>query len=54
VDASCILNDIMDKLFPNLQEDEIRSNATTKLVTPIDKCRAPYVTAIQETVCNES
>jgi hypothetical protein len=51
--GSCILNDILEKLSPDLQEGEARPNTPTKYPIPIDNCRATHVTAIQEIACNE-
>ena len=46
-------NEVLEELFQDLQEEEARPDAPIEHPSPIENCRAPYVTAIQETTCNE-
>jgi hypothetical protein len=53
-EASCSLNIILEEFSPDLQDGHtIAPDAPTELVTPINISRAPHVTAIQGTHCNE-
>jgi hypothetical protein len=53
-DVGCSLNIIPEELSPNLQDGQtIAPDAPIELVTPIDISRAPHVTTIHETHCNE-
>jgi hypothetical protein len=45
---------MLEELSYDLQEGQTVPDTPTKLVTPIDIYRAPHVTAIQETACDES
>jgi hypothetical protein len=53
-EAGCSLNIISEELSPDLQDGQTTApDAPIELVTPINISRAPHMTALQETRCNE-